>query len=131
MERKYVAVLALAALLLVVGTVHGFPIGGRGGLYAKGEGTALLQGSGTLIARGNGTIEVEDQGAPDLKVWVEGNGDVYEKGNVLIYHGTGTIKLKGRDLIIHIVTYKGAEVLAYGKGWVVLKGTGAFKTWKT
>ncbi|RLE76975.1 MAG: hypothetical protein DRZ80_00080 [Thermoprotei archaeon] len=131
--NKTLIILIIVAMLATIGVIAIFanPIQGKGALYAKGEGTALIKGSGKLVVRGEGVVIIEDYGEKDVSIRVWGDGSKEVRGNTIVCWGKGKMVVKGKDLLIHIrTTSPDSEALAYGKGWVVLSGEGAFKTWK-
>jgi len=134
MINTKILVLALVALVIIVASAYLISakiIGGKGALYAKGVGTAVLKGSGKIAVRGTGVITVENYSPNRVRVWMKGHGTRILRGNTLICRGSGEIIVEGSNIIVHIRTLTpSSEVLAYGKGWIVLEGEGVFRTWK-
>ncbi len=124
------AIALLVSLMLSTSSVNALFTGGKGVLAAKGIGTAVIQGSGTVFIQGGGILEVENYGGHQPQIVTKGSGNVFQRGNFWVYEGEGMAQVTGENLIVHIkTTHTVSKVLAYGTGWVCLKGEGVFKTW--
>ncbi|MFQ6088299.1 MAG: hypothetical protein ACE5K0_05290 [Candidatus Methanofastidiosia archaeon] len=132
MKNKNKIAIGILALSLIL-SVQGLSADphGKGCLVAHGIGRALLEGSGEVTIFGRGMLVVQDFGEQDARIWTDGRGHVRSFGNISIYKGTGFARVSGSQIIVEIRTFGNeAWVKACGKGFTVLEGEGAFRTWK-
>ena len=119
--------LVLLLTLLFTGLASADVLQGRGRLYAKGSGLAVLKMSGKveIIGHGKGTIEIA--GAEKIEATGQGNRINGPEGRVVFKDYTGKITVWGRRMVVRMAGPQ-IEFTAKGKGHVLLKGRGIYKT---
>ncbi len=136
MVKRTLVVLAALALL-IVGLVPAASaadgaadIEGAGTLWARGSGTAVIDGGGTVRMAIGGTVTIVDR-AGDARVWVVGRSGAEEEMttdssvyNLTDFHGR--IRVTGSDF--EISADGRMRFRAVGRGTVLLKGTGVYRT---
>lgn len=109
-------------------------ISGKGKISIKGEGLVSLTGSGEIFGKigdekSTGVLTISDKGG-DVKIETFGKGERADLGDGRIqYKGIGQIKIKGSSIIIEISS-QFIDIEAEGKGQVIMKGDGLYKTSK-
>jgi len=134
-KRTLVVFAALA--LLIVGLVPAASaaegaadIEGAGTLWAKGSGVAVIDGGGTVWMAIDGNVTIVDR-AGDTRVWIAGRSGAEEEMTTdsSVYSLTGfhgRIHVKGSDF--EISADGRMRFRALGRGTVLLKGTGVYRT---
>ncbi|RJR31048.1 hypothetical protein C4569_03350 [Candidatus Parcubacteria bacterium] len=101
---------------------------GTGKLLAYGNGNAAISGQiDYLSVSATGTVVITDN-AGDVRIAANGFGEKTEIApNQWQYSGTGSVLIKGSDLVVEICGEK-VQLSVRGVGTANLTGEGAFKT---
>ncbi len=129
--RKKLVLLLLATLLVLSLSLPASAAvvkKGTGAIWAKGNGKALIEGRGSVRVSGNGVLVIKDL-AGNARIKVRGYGKkVRLKDGTLVYYGfKGRAYVRGSHIKVKI-TGRNIRLLARGRGRVILKGQGIYKT---
>ncbi len=129
-RRAALAVLAALGLMgLTAGGALAAPaadVQGTGRIWASGSGYARLAGSGEVrINRGFGEVRIRN--AEEVIATGRGQRETLRDGTVRIWGWDGEVTVRGKDMTVEIL---GARIgfTAAGRGTVLLKGRGVYKT---
>jgi len=110
-------------------------VSGKGKISIKGEGFVSLTGSGEIYGKigdekSTGVLTISDK-AGDIQIETFSKGERADLGDGRIqYKGVGQIKIKGSNIVVEISS-QFIDIEAEGKGQVVMRGDGLYKTSKS